>query len=330
MRKIWIALAASVCAVSALGQTSPVIYAAVKSLKDQDVTLKSWGSGVVSETDEIAYEGTHSIRVSTRNLFQGMFLSLGKPVNLAEATKDKNNLLRLMVAFNSGTSMTGGSMPGGFGPGGYGPGGNRGGTRGGGGAGAGGVSMGGLMPGGAAPGEGGTTSAAKDNKIKNIRIIVATTDGKRSEAYVPVGYIPSKLGDFKAIAVPLQAISGFDKTNKVVQSIAVSGDAVATFFVGDIRVLNDSTPIMLDLSASSYNLALGEEITLTAIGSGGASVLEYSWDFNSADGVQKDAEGAALRRKFRKPGKFTITCTASDKFGLKAPITKTIEIEVNP
>lgn len=355
MSKVWISLAASAAAACALGQTASNIYTPVKSVKDQGIVLKSWGSGVVSETDEMSYEGTHSIRVSGKNLFQGLIVSLGKPVDMNGQYGDKNNLLRFMIAFASKNSMSTGGA-GGPGLGGLkggpmggagmgGPGGVRGGggqgTRGGGGngtrgggQGAGMGGPGGMMGGaggpGGAMGGAGTTLPAADTTIKNIRVIVITTDGKRSEAFIPVTSNSGKAYDFKAIAVPLQGIAGFDKTNKIIKEVAISGDAVSTYYVGDIGVYNDPTPIMADVSASSTNLALNDEITLSAVANGGSSVLVYSWDFDDSDGIQTDSEGVNLKRKFRKPGKFVITLTVSDKYGLKAPITKKVEIEVNP
>lgn len=351
MNKVWTTLAVSAAAVCALGQESVSIYTPVKSLKDQGITIKSWGSGVVSVTDEMAYEGTESIRVSGRNLFQGLILKFDKPIDLSGKYNDKNNLLRFMIAFASKNTMApGGGMmggPGGIvgGPGGImggvGPGGMRGGTgqgaRGGARGGQGNVGgPGGMMggPGGIVGGpgglRGGATLSPAETTIRNIRVIVVTTDGKRSEAFIPVTSNTGRLSDFRAIAVPLQAISGFDKTNKIVKEIMISGDAVSTYYVGDIGVYNDPTPIMADIIASSTNLALNEEITLQGVANGGSSVLVYSWDFDSSDGIQTDAEGPFIRRKFRKPGKYTVTLTVSDKYGLKAPVTKTVDIEVNP
>src|SRR3569832_1769757 len=34
-----------------------ILYAPVKVIKDQNISVKGWGSGTISETDETAYEG---------------------------------------------------------------------------------------------------------------------------------------------------------------------------------------------------------------------------------------------------------------------------------
>ena len=115
------------------------------------------------------------------------------------------------------------------------------------------------------------------------------------------------------------------------KSIGFSGDSVATFYVGNIAVVNDATPITGDTNYHEINLALGDEIDLAAIGYGGASVLRYTWNFGEGgDPSLVDAEGQTVTRKFRKPGDFVITLTISDKFGLKKPFTTTIKVSVNP
>ena len=79
MNKVWVALVASAVSGSVMAQ-SAVLYQPARDIKDQGLTIKSWGSGTISETDETAYQGTHSIRVSTRNYFQGGIIGFGTPV----------------------------------------------------------------------------------------------------------------------------------------------------------------------------------------------------------------------------------------------------------
>lgn len=173
----------------------------------------------------------------------------------------------------------------------------------------------------------GGTSASP--RLQNIRIIITTTDNKKSEAYIPVT-TSSGSNSWRTVAIPLQAISGFDKTNKEVKEIALAGDVTTTFYLGDLRVINDTTPITGDPTGRDFNLALGDTIELGANGFGGSSILKYSWDFDSKDGIQEDATGQWIRRQFRKPGTFTVTLTISDQYGLKKPYSTTINVKVNP
>ncbi len=367
-------------------KTPEVLYTPVRDASDQKIKISGWGSGTGSETDETSYEGTHSIRVSTRNYFQGAQLNFGAPVDLADRFPDKNNLLKLVVKTAdtsvmgggpggrggeggpSGASGSGGPAggPGGRGGAAGGPGGRGGsaggpgGFPGGGGRGGAGGPTGGGFPGGQGGrggfpgGQGGGFSGGQGGRggfpggmggqggasaapasLTTVRVIVTTTDGKKSEAYLPISTSAGGDRGWKTVAIPLQAISGFDRTNKIVKEVAFSGDTTTTFYVGDMRVVNDSTPVRGEiLGRRTYNQALGDKVTFQGSGQGGASVLEYVWDFDDSDGIQEDAIGQAVTHQFRRasePGKKTIvTLTIRDKYGLKPPSVSKVEVLVNP
>lgn len=330
MRRLFLLGIVSALGGSALGQ-SVNLYAPVRSIKDQGISVRGWGSGTIAETDELAYEGTFSIRVSTRNFFQGGILSFANPVDLSGIYGDRSNLLRILfrVADSSltlGGGGSGGRPPGlaGLGGGGAGEGAvggppGRGGLQGGGPPGG--------IPGGA---RGPATSSNAETTLRNIRVIVTTSDGKKSEAYVPVNTGGSGDRGWTPVAVPLQAINGLGESNKMVTEVALSGDAVTTFYVGDIKTVNDTTPISGEANYRDLNLALGDEIELIGRGFGGSSILKYHWDFDATDGIQVDAEGQVVKRKFRKAGSYTITLTIMDIFGLKQPYKTTLNVKVNP
>jgi hypothetical protein len=123
----------------------------------------------------------------------------------------------------------------------------------------------------------------------------------------------------------------------MVKEIAFAGDSSATFYVGDLRVINDTTPITGEGKIDRTNMALGDEATLSAYGYGGSSVLKYEWDFDS-DG-QADAEGPSIKHKFRTAPSGvtghegwdqTVTLTISDVYGLKQPYKTQFKVHVNP
>src|SRR5206468_1684017 len=100
---------------------------------------------------------------------------------------------------------------------------------------------------------------------------------------------------------------------------------------GSIDVITDQTPITGEIdNVTSLNLALGDEVKLSARGEGGASVLVYDWDFDDSDGIQVDAEGAQVSHKFRKAGKFKVTLTIADQYGLKKPYVTSFPVTVSP
>jgi hypothetical protein len=350
--KYWttLALALGICAVAG-AQT--FLYQSTRLLADQQIRVAPWGSGLIAETDETAFEGTHSVRISTRSLFQGGRMTFGQPVAIAEQFADKNNLLKFVLKLPDATAAPGGGGPGMIGPGGgpglAGPGGVRpggggpapgapGGLRPGGGRGGGGgpgmMGPGGLDDdgGGGLLGAGGPAAGAavEIQPLTKIRFVITTTDGKRSEAYLPVMTSIADEQGWRHVAIPLQSISGLDRTNKTIREIALAGNSTATFWLGEMRLINDTTAIRGEPNFREANIGLGEELEFVGHGFGGSSILRYTWDFDSGDGIQAEAEGQVVRRRFRTPGEFTVTLTISDFFGLKEPYSTTLTVKVNP
>lgn len=334
--KRWTLITLGALAVSALQAQSLVVYEPVRSVKEQGIELKGWGSGRIAETDEAAFEGKFSVRISTRNYFQGGRILLSKPVDLSGLVGDKGNMLMLIMkpaattSSSSGVGNPGGERGGGPGMGGGEEGGSRGGPRGGGpGAGGGQPGEGGGPRGGASNPGGGAGTPIEAAEMKNLRVIVTTTDGKKSEIYIPLT-AQAAGEEWRRVGIPLQAINGFDKTNKIIKEVAFSADSTGTFFIGEMKTSNDSTPISGSVNVRELNIGLGSTVDLAGSGFGGATPLRYTWDFDSTDGIQVDAEGQFLRQRFRKPGTFVVTLTISDLYGLKQPFSTTLTVTVNP
>lgn len=317
IRRTSIGLLLAAMATGASAQVSLSLYNPTRTIADQGIALKSWGSGTIAQSDETSFEGTNSIRVSTRNFFMGGRMILNNPIDLSKAFDDPNELM--VFAFQvPGTGPGGGaSGPAGGPPGRAGAGGGL--------AGGPGLGGGGLA---GAGGQMGAAMALADLEV--VRMVVTTTDGRRSEAYVPVKGAGTAKDNWRVVGIPLRGISGFERTNKIVKEIAFSGDTQTTFYIGEIKIVSDPTPIHGEPRIREFNLALGDEVDFVASGFGGSTLLRYTWDFDSSDGVQVEAEGQVVRRKFRKPGTYTVTLTISDVFGLKQPYSTTIKVVVNP
>ena len=331
---------------------SAILYQPARTAKDQGLTIRSWGSGTISETDETAFQGTNSIRVSTHNFFQGGILNFGSPVDLTKDFNSKTNLLKITFKVADSGVMKGGGGSAGPGRGSSGPSGRGAGGPGGGRQGGGGFPGGGFPGGGAGQrggfpggpggpggagiggrgGPGGAGSTVEAPVLTTFRFIIGTTDGKKSEVYVPADTSTGSEDGWKNVAIPLQAITGLDRTNKTIQSISIGANTIATFYVGDLRVVDDSTPIRGEMipDVTEMNLALGDEVTFSAAGRGGSSILRYTWDFDDRDGIQVDAEGQSVNRKFRKAGTYVVTCTISDYYGLKPSYALKTKVTVNP
>src|SRR5690606_14547235 len=64
------------------------IYEPNQSIQSQGISVTGWGSGAISETDELAVSGANSIRVSSRNFFQGGIIRFQKPIDLTQTYND--------------------------------------------------------------------------------------------------------------------------------------------------------------------------------------------------------------------------------------------------
>ena len=282
-------------------------------------SVASWGGGKIEETAETSLAGGRSLKVETNNMFQGGVLKLGSPVDLSGFAANKQDLLTigLYVADFSGASASGGGgTPANIG----GAMGGRAGAMGGGGR-AGGAAVGG---GGAA--EPPAAGSSETPRMENLRLVITTTDGKRSEAMIPV----RSAGRWVQAGIPVSMIPGFAKTNRTIQSIAVSADAPTYFYVGEIKVTQDVSPIQGQIHNTALNVGKGTEVVLQSTAEGGATPLVFIWDFNSTDGLQEEATGQAVRHKFRQPGTFKVTLTVKDIYGLKTPWVGTLDVTVNP
>ena len=299
MKKQLLAIAISGLAAFASAQS---IYEPTRSAEAQGMSLVGWGSGTIAESDEVVQEGGNSIRISSRNFFQGGKIMFSNPVDLSGAITQKENLIRFSINIPDGSASAGGGAMGGLGA-----------------PGSGGRSGGGQA--GPAPQ---TIAATK------IRVVITTTDGKHAEAYLDLTTSLKDPSGWMNVGIPLVAINGFAASNQQIKSIAISSDSTAPIYLGGANVIKDGTPVFAEPNVRELNLAFGDEFTFAAAGSAGATPVKFLWDFDATDGISADAEGQTVKRRFRKDGTFTVTLTAVDLYGLKQPYRTTIQVIVNP
>jgi hypothetical protein len=276
-------------------------------------SIVSWGGGKIEETGETSLAGGRSLKIETNNMFQGGVLKLGAPSDLnASAAANKDLLvIGIYVPDYSGVSSGGGAPASTGGGGTLGRGGRR----------------GGMSAGAGAPQEpAGGATPSEIPRMEHIRLVIVTTDGKKSEAILPI----RSVGKWVQTGIPVSMIPGFAKTNKTIQSISMSGDAPSYFYVGEIKVTQDVSPIQGQIHNQPLNVGKGTEVVLQSTADGGSTPLIFIWDFNSTDGLQEDATGQAVRHKFRQPGTFKVTLTVKDIYGLKQPWVGTLDVTVNP
>lgn len=175
---------------------------------------------------------------------------------------------------------------------------------------------------------GGYTAPTLTTRVmKQMRVVVVTDDGKQYEAVAPFEPPLTDQEGWFPIGVALGAFKGLSPDAKI-KEIRVFGDAYGVFYVGEIRVATDSTPITGDAGEEQI-VAANDLVRLEARASAGITPLKYSWDFDASDGIQEDAVGRVVTTRYRKPGEYIVTLTVTDIYGLKKPFVATTKITVN-
>ena len=165
---------------------------------------------------------------------------------------------------------------------------------------------------------------------KQLRIVIAFDDGKMTEIYFPVYRSYHTAGRWHGYAVPVCKIPKFADSSGKLSAIGFYADIPATMYVGNIAVVNDSTPLNGEIYSQYTNIGREDEIPFAVSADAGDTQLKFYWDWDDKDGVQKDSEGPFVWHRFRNPGEYTVTLTIEDAFGVKKSFSTTVKITVNP
>ncbi|MCC6483749.1 MAG: PKD domain-containing protein [Armatimonadetes bacterium] len=160
-------------------------------------------------------------------------------------------------------------------------------------------------------------------------MIMYSEDGRALEHTEPIVLKPNDEEGWIGVAFPLAAFgltadSGGFKLSK----LALSCDYPDTFWVGQIHIITDSSPIFVESLGGSESVAPYDALVFKANAEAGHTALLYSWDFNAKDGIQEDATGPYASVSYSTPGEYTITLTVSDPDGLKKPASVKTTVEV--
>jgi hypothetical protein len=158
-----------------------------------------------------------------------------------------------------------------------------------------------------------------------------TSDGKQSSSIASVNDSVKNDQGWTALSIPLVGFGALKNTSGQVTEVLVFGDAPATMYIGDIRTVQDQTPITID-EMPQRTVAVNDIETFIAGAEAGSTPLKYEWtiaklDMNGKSDVQPgpdgkypvDAEGRTLKYQFRRSGDYEVILTVSDAYGIKAP-----------
>lgn len=236
-------------------------------------------------------------------------------------------------------SGAGGGTSGGMvGPGGgtTGRGGRSGGTAGpGGGSGMMGPGGGTMGPGGSggAGGMGGTTRSLliEPKAIKNVRVVLVMTDGQQVDVTLPMEFSRPARDGWRSLSVPFASLPAMKDVNGEIAEIRVFGDSVGTMYVGQVRAIQDDTPIRVE-DLAERTVAVNDTVKFTGSAEAGVSQLKYQWTVVKAgekpNPVPVDAEGRTFEHKFRKGGEYEVILTVVDVYGRKKPASTVAKVRV--
>jgi hypothetical protein len=163
-----------------------------------------------------------------------------------------------------------------------------------------------------------------------LRCILTMEDGLNTEMYIPLDTNDAQENGWRTVGIPLRAFPSIVTSLCRLKKIMLTGNTAGTFYLSDIQVIKDPTPIQGRILSHETNVALGDDVTFSAEGSDGSSVLRYEWSFNPKKWSQVDAVGKIVAHKFSIPGTYPVTLIISDIYGLKKPFIARTQVTVNP
>ncbi|MCX7993926.1 MAG: PKD domain-containing protein [Fimbriimonadales bacterium] len=300
---------------------------------ESGITLRSWGAGTIEDSNETTFVGSRSIKVLTRGMLSGGWIIFNNPVDLRTELNAPDKVIRFTLRLPGVSGAAGGAAGGPAAPGG---------PRGG--PGFGGEAGGPQAPGGfggpgapAGAGGGQTTPST----LRELRLVLETSDGKRTEAMLPLQNLRTDESGWQFVSLPLRAITGLRETNGQIVKLGLFGDTTGVFYIGEIRTLSETGPLQGYMAVQNtfgsvfssrlqerLSIASGDELIFFGVAEGVSTPVEYRWSF-SGDPSQIDGVGSVVRRRFPKRGNYTVYLTIADPYGNRRPATAKIEIQVN-
>lgn len=261
------------------------------ALDGKSITVGSWGSGQCEDIAKSGYTGSHSLKITARSLFEGGRIDFVQPVDLTQHFKNPNAYLQLITKMSLDATGVDDPLLDGFAP------------------------------------DAGSSSPSK-TPVSRVRVVMKIDGGPMVECQADLAGFKVADDGWMTLSFPFSAFKGKkDRPAYKISRIVISADGNEPFYVGQIQIVTDTTEITADPGLDQF-VAANDDVMFRPSSEGGAASMRYAWDFDDKDGLQEDAIGEVVYHKYRKPGKYTVTLTVSDAFGIKESVTKTLKIEV--
>jgi hypothetical protein len=301
-----------------------IVYDGDLAASPAQITLSSWGSGEAQEVYERYYLGPRVIKLKSQGFYQGGVLEFGKPLPLGEWLAEPNAYLELMIfpaqaARPKVTPAQLGALAGGAAA--LPPGLNLPGL-----AGMNLGALGGLLGGIELPSleAAGAPSGPAVFTLKHLRLLAFSDSGPLEARPWPLHPGTGSKG-WRRVAIPLSVFQGKEKGREL-RGLAIFADASDSFYIGQIKLTVDETPIALDIKADKSAPRVGEVVTFNAKVEAGDTLTEVRWRF----GPGAEVTGEKVSYIYQAPGDYQVTCLAEAVAGAKKPAEKSLEMRVLP
>lgn len=260
------------------------------------IKLGSWGGGIGKSSTVTTYGGTNSIEITSKGLYQGGRIDFAKPVDLTKFFSNPDAYLQLVTKFQ-GMQTPADELT--YGVAAY-----------------------------------GTTDIyapgpRMGKPVRRVQVILFFEGGQSTECQVDISAFKVGEDGWMNISFPFAVLkSKLSLSTYNLLRLVITGDGTETFYVGEIRVIRDDTPLEAD-AGEPKETGKNYPIIFHGRTRQGASGVKYSWDFDKSDGIQEEAIGDLVSHRYPNPGEYTVTLTVSDIFGLKKPATSTVDVKIN-
>lgn len=282
------------------------------------LSFAAWGNGDVQDSTDVSFSKGHALKIMTLDSYQGAKLTFKRPADLGDVLADKTRYISFVLrltryprTFPPSAAATVSQDPNNPTP-------------------APDNTIDNPQP---APADAGQTSATTTDLpvLKSLHLIFTLANGTQSDVQrsLPDSALGAAgLDRWMTLSVPLSAMGFAAGTGgSPLQSITLSGDDFAVMYIGQIKLIHDTTPLTC-FAGDQQSVTPDQVVTLQGTADGGASDLQYSWDFDAKDGVTDQAQGQTVIAQYASEGDYTVTLTVRDADGLKKPVTSTTVIHV--
>ncbi len=283
-----------ICAAGVSGQTTEreiYIYRGAP-VAQSGISLGGWGSGQAIESSDSTrvLTGSKSIKITTQGLYAGGRIDFAQPVTLFSDGIDPSRYILFVFYFEDVQT---------------------------------------IDPAAQNPVYSYEVEPYTIPKVSTVRFVFVSDEGKSVEVEEPTNPLDPE-DNWCRVAVPLAKFKSVSENGNEfkLKRLLIFTDLPNTFYLGEIKLVTDKSPIKVDALPSQV-VVVYDEVILQAKADGGVASLSYSWDFDASNGIQEELTGPIGRYVYTKGGEYTVTLTVKDVDGIKKPVTVTTKISVN-